>query len=109
MGNLDYLIGFIEEPRDKKMREIGRFRATSFECNISAGGNSKLEAARNLARSLPGAIADAIDREINPYHTNIKNFEKFGEYCIKHGNLPTKVCDIEIDGGLTLRCYDLTA
>ncbi|OGJ19032.1 hypothetical protein A3K73_06650 [Candidatus Pacearchaeota archaeon RBG_13_36_9] len=109
MGDFDYLIGFIEEPRDKKLREIGRFRATSFECNISAGGDSKKEAARKLAHLLEGYIAEAIDREINPYHTRVKNLEEFGKYCVKNRRLPKKVCDIEIEGGLTLRCYDMTS
>lgn len=108
MGDLDYLIGFVEESRSKEWRKKERFIATSFECNISAGGDSKKEAAKKLAALLNGHLKDTSDRNINPFYTNIERFEKFGKYCIKNGKLPRKVCDVEIDGGLTLRCYDMT-
>ncbi len=104
----DYQIAFIKKASDPKWQKKERFIAISDECNISAGGDSKEEAATKLAGLLHSHIEDASSRHINPFYTDIERQEEFGNYCIKKGRLPHRLEDVEIGHGMILAAYDMS-
>jgi hypothetical protein len=86
----------------------GKYLAVSNECNISAVGDSKEEAAQRLATLLNTCIEGAVKRRINPFYTSIERFEGCLQYCVNKGRKPQRLEDIEIGNGIFLASYDLS-
>ena len=104
---MDCLTGVVKEPEDRDTREKGILMAYSVECNISAMGTTKEEAAEKLADLLRFHLTATNQKGINPYTFNEEALEELMLYCTC-GVIPEALPDIDLAGGLRLRCYDLS-